>query len=256
MSEEADATVDGGAEESAQVETTSEATTEQDTGTEESGQADDTGEATEEPAKRVPWFQKRIDEVTAKKYEAEREAAYWRGIAEGRTPAQEPQAQPAGPPDRWEDPDGYDRWLIQQATEQFAQQQQRQTTIRTYEEREAAAKQAHPDFDSVVRDPNLPITPLMADLIRESEVGPEVAYHLGTNREEARRIANLPPHQQAKAFGVLEAKLVPQPAQTTSNKPIPPNPPKTVGAVSSGLTKPLEEMSMAEYIAARNGGQS
>jgi hypothetical protein len=93
MSEETDLQSEGaeGVEPTA-VETNSEATTEQPTGTETPEAADDAGEATEEPVKKVPWFQKRIDEVTAQKYEAQRQADYWRGIggrprSPGRTAA-------------------------------------------------------------------------------------------------------------------------------------------------------------------------
>ena len=42
---------------------------------------------------------------------------------------QQPQAQPEqGPPDRWEDPEGYDRWLINQATTQATQQARTEAT--------------------------------------------------------------------------------------------------------------------------------
>lgn len=249
MTDETDATVDGGSEATAsaevsnEVDTNAEDTAAQDTGTDDTGQADETGDT----PKRKPWWEKRFDELTAKRYDAEREAAYWRGIAEGRTPQQQTPEQVA-PPDRWEDPEGYDRWLIQKATEQFAQTNRQQQLLRTYEEREAAARQSHPDFDSVVRDPSLPITPTMAEVIRESDLGPEVAYHLGTNRQEASRIASLPPHMQAVALGKIEAALTkapPAPAQTRTPAP----PPKTVGGISSGINKDPGEMSMAEYVA-------
>lgn len=236
--------------EAPQVEPVSEATAEQPTGAEQPGPADDAGEATEEAhQKRVPWFQKRIDEVTRQKYDAQREADYWRGVAEGRTPANPQPEQQVGPPDRWEDPEGYDQWLINQATQKFAEEQQRQTALRTFEEREARARQTYPDFDSVVRDPTLPITPTMAEVIRESDLGPEVAYHLGTNRQEAQRIAGLPPHRQAVELGRIEALLSKPPAPQI--KPIPPAPPATVGAISAGLSKSPEEMSYAEFKAWR-----
>jgi hypothetical protein len=51
---------------------------------------------------------------------------------------------------------------------------------------------SRPDYDVVVRDPSLPITPLMADVIRESEKGPEIAYYLATNRSELAQIASRP----------------------------------------------------------------
>jgi hypothetical protein len=257
MNELSDAPEQGGAEESAQVEDTAEATAAQDTGTEETGQADDTGEATEEPAKRVPWFQKRIDEVTRQKYDAQREADYWRGLAEGRSQPRQPQQQQVSVPDRWEDPEGYDRWLISQAAEvarrQTAQDMQRQQVLRTYEERVQATRQSHPDYDAVVHDPSLPITPLMAEVIREREAGPEVAYYLGTNRSEAQRIAALSLHQQAAELGRIEAAFAKAP-QAQPRTP-PSAPPRTVSGLSAGLNKDPNDMSMAEYVAARKAGR-
>jgi hypothetical protein len=258
MTEDTD-TPQGGAEgvEPEAVETTSEATTEQPTGADEAGPAADAGEATEEPKeKKVPWFQKRIDEVTAQKYEAQRLADYYKGLAEGRT-AQQPQApqQQVGPPqiEQFESYDDYEEakiaWVVEQRLSQARQLEQRQSTLRTYEEREGALRAARPDFDNVVRDPSLPITPLMAEMIRESDVGPEVAYHLGTNRQEAQRIAFLPPHRQAAELGRIEAALTKAPM--ASAKPIPPAPPPTVGGVSAGLKKSMTEMSYSEFVAMR-----
>jgi hypothetical protein len=250
MSEETDGTIAGAEAETSQVENTSEATTEQPTGAEDAGQADDAGEATEEAhQKRVPWFQKRIDEVTRQKYDAQREADYWRGLAEGRVQPQQQTAQQV--PDRWEDPEGYDRYLIQQAVDLAKQQTtaelRQQQQARTYEEREASIRQSKPDYDSVVRDPTLPITPLMAEVIRETERGPEIAYYLGTNREEAQRIAGLPPHLQAASLGRIEASFVAPPRAQPRN--VPPPPPQTVAGISAGIGKSPDDMSMAEYVA-------
>ena len=45
---------------------------------------------------------------------------------------------------------------------------------------------AYDDFEEVAIDnPNLTITPQMADIITDSTVGHEIAYHLGKHPEEA-----------------------------------------------------------------------
>lgn len=240
------------------VEQNADDTAAQETGTDETGAADDAGEAAAKP-KQVPWFQKRIDEVTAKKYEAEREAAYWRGIAEGRTPQQPPaQAQNEGPPreDQFESYEDYEQARIEYAVEQRLRaaeaQRQQQTVLQTYEERAAKLREAKPDFDSVVNNPSLRISETMANVIRYSEGGPMVAYHLGTNPTEAARIAAMPDYLQAAELGRIEASLTTQAPPV--NRTPPPPPPKTVSGISAGLNKAPEEMSMAEYIAARKAG--
>ena len=252
MSEETDAP-QGGTEaeaiaETSTVESTSEATTEQpEAVAENAAPADDTGEEAE-PPKRTPWFQKRIDEVTAKKYEAEREAAYWRGIAEGRAPAQPTPQQPVTPPDRWEDPEGYDRWLIEQAKQEFQGEFKQQQRLSTYGERVARFAESNPDYnDLVTTNRDLPITPNMANVIFESDLGPQVAYHLGKNPQEARRIAALPDYLQAAELGKLEVKLS-QPAPKAQPKTPPPPPPQTVSGLSAGLNKSPTDMTMAEYV--------
>jgi hypothetical protein len=217
--------------------------------------APDAGDDAAEPVKKVPWFQKRIDEVTAQKYEAQRLAEYYKGLAEGRTVQQPQTPQTVGPPqlEQFETYDDYEEakiaFYVKQGLEQAKQQEQRQALARTHEERENAFRATKPDFDSVVRDPNLPITPIMAEVIRESDLGPEVAYHLGTNHSEAQRIAALSPARQAVEIGKIEAALTKAPI--TPAKPIPPAPPQTVGGVSAGLKKSMEEMSYAEFVAMR-----
>lgn len=254
-----EATAASAEEASAQVETTSEATAEQPTETETSELADDAGEATGVPEKRVPWFQKRIDEVTRQKYEAAREADYWRGVAEGRNPAAT-QAPAEGPPreDQFEDYQDFEQARIEYAVEQRLQTareiEQRTAVHRSYEERAAKLRETADDYDTVVNDPTLKITTVMAEVIRESDVGPQVAYHLGTNRAEAERIASLPPHRQAAELGKLEVRLT-QPAKTPSNKPNPPAPGQTVSGISAGLTKSAEEMTFTEYRKAREEGR-
>lgn len=225
---------------------TSDDTAEQQTEADKTGQADETGDT----PKRKPWWEKRFDELTAKRYEAEREAAYYRGIAEGRTPQAQPQAEQA-PPDRWDDPEGYDRWLINEAATRAREELTQTQRLSTYGEKVAKFSEAHPDFaELVTHNRDLSVTPNMANVIFESDYGPQVAYHLGQNPQEARRIAALPDYRQAAELGKLEATLS-QPKAQQQRTP-PPPPPQTVGGVSAGLTKTMEEMSFAEFKAMRD----
>lgn len=263
MTNETDAP-QGGAEgeELTAVDTNAEATTAQPTGTETPEAADDAGEATEEPVKKVPWFQKRIDEVTAQKYEAQRQAEYYKGLAEGRTAAQPVEAPRDGPPqlEQFETFEEFERanirFELKQELAAEREQQKQRAALTTFQEREAAVRASKPDFDTVARNPSLPITPTMAQAIWESDVGPEVLYHLGSNPQEAARISAMSVARQAAEVGRIEAALSKPPVANASLKPIPPQPPQTVSAVSAGMVKPLDDMSMAEYVAARKREQT
>ena len=82
----------------------------------------------------------------------------------------------------------------------------------------------------------------------ESDVGVDVAYYLATHVKESAEIAKLPPLQQIRALYDLEAK-VSQPKAAPVSKAPPPVKPVRGGSASA--SKPVSEMSMAEYYAYR-----
>ena len=86
--------------------------------------------------------------------------------------------------------------------------QQQSSVLEAYHDREEEARNKYDDFEQVAYNPNLKITDVMAQSIQYSDVGPDIAYHLGTNPKEADRISRLSPYLQAKEIGRLEAKLV------------------------------------------------
>lgn len=73
------------------------------------------------------------------------------------------------------------------------------------------AHKKYPDFDEVVvkgaQENKWPCPPVVAVSIKDSDVGPDVAYHLASNPQEAERIAKLTPLEQAREFGNLEERL-------------------------------------------------
>lgn len=111
----------------------------------------------------------------------------------------------------------------------------------------ADIRQRAPDFDAVAHNPSLPVTPVMADAIRESPRGGEIAYFLGKNPAEAARIAGLPPVSQATAIARLEARIGGQAAQVSRA----PEPFTMLSGRSGGAGKPLEEMDFEDYRRAR-----
>lgn len=81
-----------------------------------------------------------------------------------------------------------------------------------WEERTASFKERAADFDQVVYSQNVPITPAMAEVIMDSDNGADVAYYLGKNPHEARRIAGLHPLAAAREIGRLEQRFAAPPA--------------------------------------------
>lgn len=73
------------------------------------------------------------------------------------------------------------------------------------------AHKKYPDFDEVVvkggSENKWPCPPVIAVAIKDSDVGADVAYHLASNPEEAKRIATLTPLEQAREFGRIEERL-------------------------------------------------
>ena len=125
--------------------------------------------------------------------------------------------------------------LIQNTVHQAEQQrtvrsqQERQAILATNMQRQAeAASDKYDDFDEVVRAPDLAINDVMAEVIAESDVGGELAYYLGKNKEEAAKISALSPLQAAKALARLEDKIEQtlKAAKETSKAPAPIDPVK------------------------------
>ena len=144
------------------------------------------------------------------------------------------------------------------AKETAAQQEQRafQEILHSHEEREEAARDKYADYEQVAYNPKLPITEPMAAALRLSDIGPDIAYHLGKpeNLKEVERIAKLHPIAQAKEIGKLEAKLIAEPpAKKTSSAPEPINPLTPRGGVAyTNLDDPkaLKQLGTSGIIAA------
>jgi hypothetical protein len=237
--------------------------------TPETEKPDDSGQSTEaerDERGRFTGAQKRIDELTRDKYDARREAEYWREQALKAQPKPEPaKVEPVKLPTLAEfeyDEGKYQAALIQYATQQAEQvverrltqaEQQRaeQARLGTFAERQRAFAKATPDFeDKVLRDPSLPISAAMRDVIVDSDNGPEIAYHLANNRAIAERIAALPPHMAALELGRIEGRI--EAEKSAAKRPAPvskaPPPPPVVEAVEPEVTKDPEQMTTDEWV--------
>jgi hypothetical protein len=164
------------------------------------------------------------------------------------------------------------------AETRIAEEQQRTTT--TYRERVEKAVEKYPDFHSVAESPDVAITIPMAQAIMHSEHGPEIQYYLGSNAEDAKRIAALSVPLQLIELGMIVAKLTHTPAKeavadlkaevkaavaedgpplaTTKpdNVSKAPLPPKALKGGGPQGEKPLAELSMDEYASRRRAEMS
>lgn len=187
----------------------------------------------DKPKGKTP--QERINEVTAARREAERLAAeanrqaeYWRGVAEGKGQQPvDPNAPKVIDPEAEPDPVNYefgeaDAKFIgdtarYHARAEWKEQQERaelNTQVATMEAnwqgQVAKAVETYPDFDTVVNkgadEGKWKCSPVIALGIKHSEHGADIAYELAKNPTEAERIWKLTPMEQAREFGRMEGK--------------------------------------------------
>lgn len=90
----------------------------------------------------------------------------------------------------------------------------------------------------------LPLTPVIAQALIDSDAAPKLMAYMAANPEEVERIATLSPARQAAELGKLEIKVSSAPVKTTS-APSPINP---VGAGKGRTASDPASMSMDEYI--------
>jgi hypothetical protein len=219
-----------------------EATTEQ---TQEQ-QPEQTQETPEEKAKKEPWFQKRIGELTREKYEAKRAAD------EARQQAEQ-----------------YRTYLAQIQQGQQPQQHQPEVDVRTLAQQEAArmvaeqrfnescnkvysvGKSELPDFDrSVANLQMVGVNREFLELATTSDAGHKLIHHLGNDLDEAARILALPPVQMARELTKLEYKLSQPPApKPVSNAPEPIKPIGAGGVAPNGLS---DELPIDEWMRRHN----
>jgi len=162
-------------------------------------------------------------------------------------------APSAASADQFESPEAYAEALAYQKAEELiakreAAKQQSQV-LESYQEREEAARDKYDDFEQVAYNPKLPITTVMAETIQSSEIGPELAYYLGSNPKDADRISRMSPLAQAKEIGKIEAKLAAEPPvkrTTSAPAPISPVTARSTGVGTYDTTDPRSTKTMTD----------
>lgn len=236
---------------------------------EQAGASQEATEATpkepEQPA-QPKGVQKRLDELTRQRGEAQRINERLLGLLEATLQGKPPTSAdlPAGPPKR-EQFETYEAYIDARAewkaAEAFKQLQQKaegarqQEAVRqresTWQRRVSKAAAEIEDFESVVMSDALAISPVMAEAMKDSEIGPQIAYHLGKNPSEALRISQLSPAAQAREIGKIEAQLENKAAEPAKKPSKAPPPIEPVNGRSGTATPDLASMTQAQYEAQR-----
>lgn len=220
--------------------------------------ADDSG-AEPSDDKDKGGVQKRIDQLTREKYEAQRNADFYKGLAMARQTAQSNQPKPGEfdkPRPKEDDFTDYTQF-IEALTDWKADKRDFEREKSRKLDKEASknadiraqyrkSRENHEDFDEVALNPGLPFNAAMD----EASAGPnyaEILYYLGKNPGKAADIASMTPIQVAKEIGRIEAKITSKP----KDKRLPGGvtPPRKLPDGGGSEPKDIEKMSRKERFA-------
>jgi hypothetical protein len=194
-----------------------------------------------------------------------REQRKWeRDQAQRQSEQQTLRAAPTATADQFESTEAYaDALAYQKAEELIAKREaakQHSAILESYQDLEEEARSKYDDFEQVAYNPKLPITNVMAETIQSSDIGPELAYYLGSNPKDAERISRMTPLGQAKEIGKIEAKLAAEPPvkrTTSAPAPISPVTARNSGSPALDTTDPrsIKTMTASQWIEADRARQ-
>ena len=237
-------------------------------------------EASQEDKKRNPKLEIRFEKITKQREEAREEARKEREQREsleakvkeleGRSQPQKAEAGEEPRPEQFTDMYEYAKALTdykvdqrlgeeKQKVEQAKVEAQRQEVINTWAKRVQSAKSEIPDFEDMVGSADVVVSNEVRDAIFESDVGPQLLYHLAEHPEIAEKLQGMTISTALRTIGRLEAqfeKTEPKPVGR-SKAPAPINP---IRSAANGRDVPLTsdgkfEGSYQAYKAARLAGR-
>lgn len=185
-----------------------------------------------------------------------------RQLAELKAP---PPAQPTGEPKptQFQDYESYIAALtdfkvnerlsgFQKETRAQEQARAQREQAATLQQKFSATAKKYDDFQEVALSQDVPISEPMAAAIKDSGIGGELAYYLGSNIDEAERIASLSPIGQVREMMKLETKLSAPPAPTKTPPPIVPNAGKSPVAKDPFDFDASDPVAFKKFMADRN----
>lgn len=120
---------------------------------------------------------------------------------------------------------------------QEAAETQKKADLEVWNKREKETLKRNPDYNLQESYQDVDPSPAMDGFMMDSDIGPDILWHLKQNLDEADRIRQLPPYQAVRAMIKLEETLS---NQIKGIKPKPPatKPTATVKGSGSGPAKP------------------
>lgn len=251
----------------------------------EENQNDDQ-EVEKKPKKQKGGFQRRINKLNSKLSAKEEEANYWREQAmkaqsrpESNDSSQKakPQQKNDGKPkaDDFESHEDYvdalTDWKVEKKIFDYEEKKRGEaikneyaSKAKTHADRVNSFVQSHSDFHEVLEEvSDVRLSGVVQELIIESDLGPDLMYHLAKDQDELERICALTPLAAAKAIGRLEIKLGGSKNENEklnnkkiSKAPSPPTPIRSKSEKSGKKTIFDEDLSQAEYEALRKRQRS
>ena len=194
-------------------------------------EAEEEVEVTDKP-KQNPKLEKRFSELTkrAKQAEAEKQALEARlqeleskvapqaSIQEPDVLGEKPQASQFQ--DAFEYAEALAEWSAERALierdkaeQQRKIEEQRNEVIKSWTQKLEAAKAELPDFDDMVASSQVQVRDEVRDAILESDVGPQILYHLASDDDYAQKLAAMPTNKALKELGKLEVQFERKEAQ-------------------------------------------
>lgn len=227
--------------------------------------------AAAEEKPKIDAVQRRFDKITRDKYRAQAEADMLRRELEAIRSRPEPQRQEtkaAGVPklEQFQNFDEYEaakdayyerKWEEKQAArEREAEDARRRSSSEKMDDawrkrRDEAANQI-PDYAERMEEASdMMLNDATVEAIKESDIGPKIAYHLATHPEEAEKLFNLSHSATLRAIGRIEAKIEAEGSKkqiSGAPKPIKP----LSGSGSGANSGPNDSQSTEEWLKARN----
>lgn len=211
-------------------------------------------------------FQRRIEKAKAKaREEAQAEIEYWKKAAMGKTTAVEEQVQTVSSDkpkfSDYNDVEAFAEamadWKIESKLSEREQKTRVDKVHNSYQDKVKEFVKTTPDFHAVLEEANdVDMCAEILNTVMESDIGPQIAYYLGSNIDEVERINDLPAHKRLIALGKLEAKLEGQSTKVVDKKVISkaPSPGKVLSGGAVVKSKSLDDptLSSADWIKLRN----